>query len=275
MIALEPRPRPLKPKAKRFPARKWMTLVAGFRCRNGGVLLCSDREEIAGDFKRPVDKIYRIYGLSQAHVFIAGAGPTAIIAKACEAIHEAMIEASESGKDLWSEHRNLIESALSLVYEKYVINQTDARIGLVIVFASTGEGRAPLLYKTADAMLVSTPLYASHGAGAVIADYLSDRIYKHGMPKSLLAVLAAFIFREAEDSTVGVGGMDMQFIFDGDRSIQSVGWDEIKELKDKIIPRLQDAILGYWQDNLTLPAKFVEDLDGPMPSTSHTSGDQP
>jgi len=51
MIALEPQPQPLlKPKAKRFPMRKWMTLVAGFRCRNGGVLLCSDREEIEGDF---------------------------------------------------------------------------------------------------------------------------------------------------------------------------------------------------------------------------------
>ena len=43
-----PAPRPL-PKIKRLHKRPHpMTLVAAFRCRNGGILLCADREENGG-----------------------------------------------------------------------------------------------------------------------------------------------------------------------------------------------------------------------------------
>ena len=250
--------------------RKWMTLVAGFRCRNGGILLCADREETDGYSKRPVDKIYRI-SHSQCQVFIAGSGATSIIAKACEAIHESFLQAASNGIDLVAEHKDLLESALKSVYEKYVHihqNYYDYEIGLIIVVAPMLQSSEPLLYKTESSMLVSQYLYATEGSGKTIADYLTDRLYKHGITRSALAVLAAFIFRESEDSTVGVGsGMDMVFIFDGDRSFQYVGDNMIHELKS-CIPTLQTAIYSCWQSQPTVPETLVKNLDVPLPPST-------
>jgi hypothetical protein len=54
-------PRPPRPKLDRLPDRgKLMTLAAAFRCQNGGILLCADREENDGVTKRQIDKIYHI-----------------------------------------------------------------------------------------------------------------------------------------------------------------------------------------------------------------------
>jgi hypothetical protein len=55
-----------------------MTLIAAFRAREGGVLLCADREENDGFSKREVEKISRL-SLLQCQMFIAGAGYAPII----------------------------------------------------------------------------------------------------------------------------------------------------------------------------------------------------
>jgi hypothetical protein len=88
------------PKPKRLPERKrGMTLVAAFRCRNDGILLCADREENDGYLKRDIDKIYR-FPLSQYHVFITGAGASTIILRACEKIHQRLSLADANGVDI-------------------------------------------------------------------------------------------------------------------------------------------------------------------------------
>ena len=58
---IPPKPRPIipRPEAKRLSGRPRMTLVAAFRARENGILLCADREETDGWLqKRSVDKIY-------------------------------------------------------------------------------------------------------------------------------------------------------------------------------------------------------------------------
>ena len=252
-----------------------MTLVAAFRCREGGILLCADREETEGDFKRPVDKIYHM-SFPQCQVFIAGSGNASVISKACQAIHLGLWEGGKRDESL-TEHVTLIEAALHSVYEKYVFTQQNYpvyQIGLLIVFAPRSRDCNPILYKTDDAMLVSEHYYAAKGAGDVIANYLADRLYKHGMSRSALAVLAAFIFRESENSTVGVGsGTEMQFIDDGEKSVQNVGWDDAEDLKSTI-PALGEAIHEYWSKHPTAPEKLVKFLDAPRPSNSQKLGGQ-
>ena len=75
-----------------------MTLVAAFRGRDGGVLLCADREESENYAKRDVDKIYEIPMLP-IQIYLAGAGPSAPIARANMEIHNAL---SAAFRTAWS-----------------------------------------------------------------------------------------------------------------------------------------------------------------------------
>lgn len=235
---------------------KWMTLVAGFRSRNGGILLCADREENDGYGKREVDKIYRVQPLlPQCEVFIAGAGSAGVIANANLLIEEAFWRAEASGNNLLNTHRDLLQSTLEIIYEKYV-KTSDDEIGLIIVVAFRESGRNPLLYSTQSRLLIPVENYVSQGTGKSVSDYLADQLYKYGTDRRELGLLAAFIFREAENSSAGVSfGPDMQFIFDGDRSFRNLGADNVKNLKN-LAPSLRETIWSHWAANV----KFPEDL---------------
>jgi 20S proteasome alpha/beta subunit len=215
---------------------------------SGGVLLCADREENDGFSKRSVDKIYRV-AREQGSIFIAGAGPTSVIGK----VHAAMERALDDKIDLATRHVHILEKNLKAVIEQYA---KDLGIGFVIVVAFNSPGAKPLLYKTDRAVLVQEQFYASAGAGTMIADYLAGRLDKPGMlDKITLTALAAFILREAERSTSGVGlGADMIFI--QDREFHILASDAVKELQDGI-PELSDAVWPYWKQNLKVP-KWLE-----------------
>lgn len=237
-----------------------MTLVAGFRSRNGGVLLCADREEGDGYSKRSVDKITQI-NLKQCKVFIAGAGPGAVITKAIVRINEELDAAEEIYADLEADHRAVIESCLEQTYERYVRAEHDA-IGLVIVVAFYRFGSNtlahPMMYRTEGTMLIPAPLYAAYGTGKVIADYLADRLYKHGIERVSLTCLAAFIFREAGNASAGVGlGTDMIMIFDGNRDMRVMGPDAVREIESGI-PSLAESISVHWSENLKGPDWLID-----------------
>jgi hypothetical protein len=102
-------PVPVAPLNRVYP-RKLVTLIAGFRCRNNGILLCADREENDGVSKRAVDKIHRIRR-EQGWVFVGGAGTVGPIARLNEALEDAITEQV----DLVTEHRGLIYKTFELL----------------------------------------------------------------------------------------------------------------------------------------------------------------
>jgi 20S proteasome alpha/beta subunit len=225
-----------------------MTLVAAFRAREGGILLCADRKEEEGYTQREIDKIYYIQELHAFQVFIAGAGPTTIINKANEYIHKSLrLADADKRTNLLAEHCAYFEGSLKTVYEKYAKELRDCPMGLIIVVAPRIVGSIPILYKTDGAVLSAELTYCSHGSGRMISDYFADRLYKHGMTNNALALLAAFIFREAERKASGIGlGTDMVLINQGRRC--GLGWDTVKQLQMDI-PALSTAIeLGWNQE---------------------------
>ena|SRR5271163_4998546 len=130
-----PKPRPIIPRSLSRPKPKWlpkvkknMTLVAAFRCPNGGLLLCADREESYADVKREVDKIYRI-NLPTFQVFIAGAGPSSVVSRACSDIHNVLTQAFSDGEDMVRKHKSLIESSLRSIHENYAANLQERWVG--------------------------------------------------------------------------------------------------------------------------------------------------
>jgi hypothetical protein len=188
-----------------------MTLIAAFRAREGGILLCADREENDGFSKREVEKISRL-SLLQCQMFIAGAGYAPIIKKAQMACEEAISNAAKEGADLLSEHHDVLERALESTYARYVKNQND-EIELLIVMVPESEPRIPVLYRSHSAMLVQESLYAAGGRGKFISDFLADRLYQHGIGKAQLLLLASFIFREAGQAVSGVGLKRKWFLY--------------------------------------------------------------
>jgi hypothetical protein len=196
MIRALPKPLPCPivphPKPQRLPKRKPMTLVAAFRARDNGILLCSDRKEEEGYTQREIDKVYYIQELHAFQVFIAGAGPTTIIKKANEAIHLSLRNAEADTKtNLLAEHCFYIESSLKAIYSEYREELDEIPMGLIIVIAPRIPNSIPILYRTDRSILSAELTYCLHGNGRMISDYLADRLYKHGMSNNALVLLAS------------------------------------------------------------------------------------
>ena len=147
------------------------------------------------------------------------------------------------------------------MYDRYVLS-SDYEVGLLIVVAfhafKASHPPPPLMYRTEGRMLLPAGTYAACGTGKVIADYLADRLYRHGMERTNLWVLAAFIFREASNASAGVGlGTDMILIFDGDRLMRSAGQDVVKELQSDI-PPLADSLYAHWGQGVNVPDALLD-----------------
>ena len=232
-----------------------MTLAAAFRGPKGGILLCSDQEwNDAGVSKRQINKNYRIGGLSPCEFFVSGAGPDTPILKAWNEMHRCLWEASNVGMDVLVEHRAIFESVLTSIYKQQARTLKFWPMSLLIVVAPRALDKVPMLYRTDGDVLIPEPYFYGVGSGKSIADYLADRLYEPGrLCKRDLLTLAAFILREAGESSIGVGmGANMVFINEGDKAMHFMGPGAVKEMQDGI-PSLSDAIQDYWPGKINFP----------------------
>jgi hypothetical protein len=269
-------PRPhFPPKPKRLPARKRMTLVNGFRCRTGGVLLCADREEDDGYNKREVDKIIRIPCtlLQTCDIFLTAAGNSDLMKRFEAMLIKSLVAALANKKkkvDIFAEHQTLLENELAAFYQREGATAIKKAGGLVyiIVVAPFSSAQCPMMYRSNKTKLIPEPFYCSAGTGQPIADYFADRLFHYDrMDKGALALLAAFILREAEASASGVGlGNDMVFIHDKGNELHFIHKDKVIELQSGI-PKLEDSLLSHWTQHATIPAWINTDA---KPSDSQT-----
>lgn len=234
-----------------------MTLVAAFRCSKGGILLCADREENDGYFRREVDKIYKI-NTPHAQFFIAGSGPSAMVTKVNNEINEALFKAESKGSDLRSEHKEVIEACLQRVHKQYAANLKGTFLELLLIFAPLDARFVPTLYRTDHAALIPEATYWAYGSGKPIADYFADRIYEYGhLDKDGMKIIAAFILREAEKAAVGVGlGADIWFIHEGEKAVHILSKGVVKEIQD-CIPPISDSLWFHWKEHITLPPRLL------------------
>jgi hypothetical protein len=229
-----------------------MTLVAAFRCRNNGILLCADREEEGVYAKRSIDKIYRISWLTECEVFIAGSGTTTTVKDAFREIDLSFRNAIDGGGEVLPEFRALVETSLKTVHLRNKEELKSWPLGLLIVIAPRTASAIPALFRNDKSVLVPEDVYAAYGNGKTISDYLADHLYVHGIPDDLLLILATFIFREAERSASGVGlGNDMFLIFPGG-SRTELHTDSIKEI-EATIPPLKNVVWEYWRNQIKPP----------------------
>jgi 20S proteasome alpha/beta subunit len=228
-----------------------MTLIAAFRCRNNGILLCADRKEDDGLAIREVEKIFHT-GFRQFELFMAGAGTITTIKDAWTEITQELYKANYEKGNLLLEHRPIIEACLSAIHLKHKKDLQAYPLGLLIVIQPYQQNSVPALYRTDRGTLIPEGEYAAYGTGRTLADYFAGYLYKHGQADDYLAVLASFIFREAEKSASGVGlGNDMIFICPGGTR-KELHTESISQIQAEI-PPLADAIQSYWSEHIKVP----------------------
>jgi 20S proteasome alpha/beta subunit len=235
-----------------------VTLVAAFRCRNNGVLLCADRKEDDGVANRPIDKIYRISWLNECEVFIAGSGTTTTVKDACAEIDQSFNKAINEGRKVLPEIRALIETSLKTVHSRSKEDLKSWPLYLIIVVAPRIPNVMPAIFRTDKSVLVPEGVYIAYGSGKTISDYLADHLYVHGLADDLLLILATFIFSEAEHSASGVGlGNDMVFILPGASLLKFMSTDSIKEI-EATIPPLRNIVWESWRNQMK-PPEWLKD----------------
>lgn len=225
-----------------------MTLIAAFRASKGGVLLCSDRHEEDGVSKRSVDKIYRAKNLKSCEVFMTGAGPSTPVKNAFIEIHNNLKQQEDGGANVAWEHREIIESSLKSIHERYEDVLQNWPMNLIIVIAPRARNYAPMLYSTDGKMLSPEARYITHGSGKGVADYLASRLYADDLMTNWLLVVAAFVFREAGESSVGVGfGSDMVLINNGRQERREIYHEAVSEI-EHALPLLVNCLHEHWME---------------------------
>jgi 20S proteasome alpha/beta subunit len=246
----------------RLPKEKPMTLIAGFRCADGSVLLCADRERSDQFGKRSIEKLFRVR-TEQGSFLIAGAGRSSIIDNALARIDVALKTAGANPDVvLFDKHKDVIETVLYEIHEEYIWGHRDENnraIQFIIAAAFRSPHSTPFLYRTDEEIVFPQQLYCCGGAGQDLAYYFADKLYNDHLSREGAALVAAFIFREVSQSVSGVGlGTDLWLLAAKDQGWYRIPPPKVQEI-EAIIPDIGSAIADAWNGKITIP-KWLSDL---------------
>ncbi len=260
-------PRPLpNPEPRRLLKGKPMTLIAGFRCANGGILMCADRERSGDGTKRSVDKLKELRFADVDFVF-AASGSEIIIVNLYQRLEEAL-RANED--DLFASHTSVISDVLRSIHKDFKeFKEWEELVIAASFYRETTIPVASYLYSTFGNFLQPEQHFTCKGGGKDLAGYFFHRLFNPWPDRRRAEIIAAFVFREVEDHVEGVGrGTDMKFIATQQRKIQTIPSDEVKKLEASI-PSIKDALVGCWRVEIkrgALPNWLLDDLYEGEPS---------
>jgi hypothetical protein len=234
-----------------------MTLVAGFRCLDGGILMCADREESGDGTKRSVDKLWeRRY--DNAHFVIGASGTSVILANLFERLEEQLVR---NASTLQNEHRKIIGGVLRSIHKDF--REFKEWQEMVVAASFYRDVRTPVtsfLYGTVANALEPVPDYVCAGVGKAMAGYFCRELYERWPNRRSASVLAAFVFREVGNHVLGVGrGTDMIYMAVQQRLIHHIPHSDVKELEDAI-PTLKEVLSERWGKGIRVPHWLAMEL---------------
>lgn len=236
---------------------KRMTLIAAFFCKDG-LLMVADREESTATSKRAVPKMRASIGGERANwatvILTAGNAATADLAVGRLLKRIDPMDTAELKKN----HQEIIRDTVASVYRECIWKNPDRErheldfsliVGINII-----NTKEQFLYRTTGIVPQPIESHICAGIGEDLANYFADRLYNSRMGRRELMLLAAFIFREAEQAVPTVGrGTDTVFMFKGagffGGSLDSI----VREL-----PNFSDVIQKFWTDTKLMP-KWLKD----------------
>jgi 20S proteasome alpha/beta subunit len=222
-------PRILKPKPKWLPKRKFMTIAAGFVCRDG-IVLCADSQESAGDYKWPVKKLVIPKNMmGKTRIMIAGAG----FGPAIDTATQKILNRVSMHQLNYEEILRNIEEVLREIHERDLAfyptrNQEDVQFQLLIAFtASEGYGG---LFSTSGSLVKRVENFEVIGSGMVTNFFAHSLYRKNSWDSPLLSlsegkVLAAYLIHLAKLQLSSIGGRSQIAAIDDGGGIQVADWD--------------------------------------------------
>ena len=220
-------PYPPRPRPNKIPWKRPMTIAAGFRF-SGGILLCADTEATYGPLlKLSSSKIFPIdYGVENGILCFVIAGSVDYAVMAIEKIRARVWKSDFSHTAV----KEIIKSELLAIYNDHIYIHphysygTAPTFNLLTVFWTLANYLS--FWKSEETSVTNVKNYECIGAGAYLAKYLADPVYKHDSTREEIVSLTIEILRDAKDYVPSCGKNSDFLILDDDGMFGYVSaWD--------------------------------------------------
>ncbi|HTS35381.1 MAG TPA: hypothetical protein VMH04_06900 [Candidatus Solibacter sp.] len=200
------RPRPI-PKPKLYRPRRNLTLVAGFKCRDGFVI-AADTEITYGVVRFQSHKLANFYGQGKSYdIVIGGAGDGVYIDATCQTIRDAVAKLSDTS---FASIKAEVSKAMSGIHAdsifKYWEPNDANRPALNLICGIQDQRKDWGLLQTNNDIVAETDAHAVAGSGAELAQYIIERLWIPGLSTAVTVHIARQLFREIKAKGINVGG---------------------------------------------------------------------
>lgn len=223
---IKPFPKPntmppfLRPKIKRLPERKRVTIIAGFLAQEGWVL-AADSQEIVSDYSKNTTQKIRVFTLPSGwRIAFAGAASNAGYADMLQSEILGEIAAAK-GPDFKTLKKIVCSRVLHLHKQHFWIRKSPPSVQALILLqgpGDTGEKRGVALLATNDSAVFGVTDYHAIGVGSYMADYLRPLCFQdRRLPAEVVENLAIHILKQVKTAISGCDGETIiaTFGFDG------------------------------------------------------------
>jgi 20S proteasome alpha/beta subunit len=232
MLALKPRPA-FRPKSRRLPREKTMTIAAGFTCSDGLVLCADTQETITGYAKVNTQKMTQIETPFYNMVF-TGSGDSGLIDMTVQLMEQALT-LTQQLSGVWEIEKTLRESLVD-TFNRHIAPWSqfaeterpitpDLLIGLQFPAAT-------LLYRAGGTTLRRVYESQCVGTGVVLAKSLMAKMFHHGLSIAQGWLIALYTLYQAKTWVDGCGGnSDILLLSNRDRKITRIPTSDITEME--------------------------------------------
>ena len=237
-----------------------MTLVAGFRCKNG-VVICADTQHTGTYVKFVAPKLWT----DRNRVIVAGACTDVTYLKM--AVDEVIERFENLARWTESSVKKVISDALAKVYKAIVTAfdiQDRERPQLYLMMAVRLDDWKAILIKTSETAVAIIDDVDFIGAGEEVARLLMSPFYDGDLRVTEMQTIAAYCFRFAKASGSWSGGdTHIGTVFDGNPQVRYAHPAYINRDKEivpgHILNQLAPALSAAWNVNV-VPEEFEKRL---------------
>jgi hypothetical protein len=184
-----------------------MTLVAGFKCRDGFVI-SADTEITYGVVRFQSHKLANFSGQGKSYdIVIGGAGDGVYIDATCQKIRDAMANlSSPSFAGIKAEVAKAISGMHADSIFKYWEPEDPNRPAVQLICGIQDQQKEWGLLQTDKDVVAETDSHAVAGSGAELAEYMIERLWMPGLSAAVTVHIVRQLFREMKTKGVYVGG---------------------------------------------------------------------
>jgi hypothetical protein len=180
-----------------------VTIVAGFRCKDG-IVLCADSQETVGSQKRSVPKLqYKpaIGGAGTLSAAFCGAGEGPLIDTLVGRLWDGL-----RTKTVLAEAHGTIEDVLASSYQAFGQIFQPGYCPQAHLLVAVSLGGDNILLEAMGPIVNIRSEYSALGIGSYMADFLIQRMYTPYLNIRQCVILAAYVLFQAKEHVEGCGG---------------------------------------------------------------------